>query len=135
MAARRIAHFALNAVGVVFWICAMACFTAVTALAILGHKIWPDADRGNCWTWALPRWWREGGGLYIVPSGLWVKVGGLRIWPVLHAALVHGEIPNIQQTEPIVRRNNIFSSLYFRYRVISDDRLRKRWEWRNKGHK
>ena len=112
---RRAAHLLLAAVGIVLWALLALGACALVALAVLGHRIWPQADRGDCWTYALPRWALHGGGLRITIS----RVGWLRIpraaWIRLDGV--------IERAEPVARAHTArealwgLRTLYFRYRV------------------
>lgn len=112
---RRTVHAALAAIGIALWLLLAAGSCALVALAVLGHRVWPDADRGDCWIYALPRWAIHGGGLRITIS----RVGWLRI---PRAAWIRPD-GVIERAEPVQRARTARQSwyglrtLYFRYRV------------------
>lgn len=83
---KRAIYVLLAVLGVVFWITGTAFYGIVTWLAILGAALYPTTTYGNCWTFALPRWWHGGGYLVIrasqgilflnrfpIPHIMWVK--------------------------------------------------------------
>lgn len=104
--------------GAALWLVIAALSAALVWLAVLGAKVWPAADCGNCWTFALPRWAKGGGGLLITLDRL--RIGRV---PVPHAAWVCGAVADVQETEPAVRRRTAraawwgLRTLYFRYTV------------------
>lgn len=114
---RRAVHFALNAAGFCLWLPCVMLGYCVMGLAILGHRVWPAADRGNCWSYALPRLARHGGKLQVEASKL--RLGPL---PIPHAIWVRPD-GGTEQTEPIERRRAAASAwwglatIYFRFRV------------------
>ena len=132
---RRALHMALAALGAPVWVLFCACLAVMVLLAALGHRLWPAADRGNCWSFALPRWLAGGGALAIVPSGLWI--GPI---PILHAAWVPaGPQDYLQQTEPVSRVGKdaplwrkATAFWYFKFSVESDDHRHQRWRWRER---
>jgi len=131
---RRTLHAVMAVVGFLLWVVWCALFAAIVTLTVLGHRLWPEADRGNCWSFALPRWWTQGGYLAIVPSGLW-----LGPVPVLHAIWVRGELSEIQATDPCARHESARSSwfglktIYFKFRVVTRDPRRTWRQRRNAG--
>lgn len=116
---RRTLHAALAAAGVVLWLALAAGAVLLVGLAVLGHRIWPEAHRGNCWTWALPRWAAGGGDLAI----RMVRVGRL---PVPHVAWIAPDGVT-HETQPVHRAQTGWqawgglATLYFRFRVRRRD--------------
>lgn len=114
---RRSAHFALNAIGFGLWLPCVLLGYCVMGLAILGHRVWPEADRGNCWSYALPRLAERGGKLQIEASRL--SIGPL---PIPHAIWIRPD-GGAEQTEPCVRRSSAaaawwgLATIYFRFTV------------------
>lgn len=125
---RRVLHAMLAMLGVVVWLVWCGLFSVMLLLALLAHWIWPTADIGNCWAFALPRWWLRGGYLAIVPSSLW-----LGPVPILHAALVRAPAPDLIQTTPVTKARTAreawfgLKSLYFKYRVTRGPDRRAFW--------
>lgn len=121
--ARRALHFALAMIGAALWLVIAALSAALVWLSVFGAWVWPGAERGNCWTYALPRWIREGGGLLITLDRL--RLGRV---PVPHAAWVRGAVEDVLETEPVRRRNTLRGSLYglrtlyFRFAVRHTER-------------
>lgn len=129
---RRAAHFGMAMVGAVLWLVIVVQVSALVALAVLGHKVWPQADRGNCWTHALPRWWIKGGYLAIAFSPL--RIGPIRI---PHAVWVPQTfLAGCESTEPLHRQTTAaqawfgLKTLYFQFYVRHMDR---KGRWREKG--
>lgn len=110
--AMRSAHFVLAMIGFCLWVYLVIGALLLVGLARLGHWIWPEADMGNCWTFALPRWSLEGGELRITMR----RVGRL---PVPHAAWCRPD-GTLEQTEPVkraTRARDAWRTIYFRFHV------------------
>jgi len=126
-------HFTLNAIGVTLWLLSMALMWGVLRLSIIGRWIWPEADHGNCWTYALPRWHREGGYLAVCITPLRWRGVQLR---VPHAIWVPGSLLDVplHQTLPVKKQSGLLASwfglktIYFKYSVIRFER--QAWRWR-----
>lgn len=100
------------------------------ALALLAHRVWPDANRGTCWSYALPRWWREGGYLAVRPA-LGVRMFGAGMVP--HAIHVRDlGACQVSQTVPVRRYHGTLAVLrtwYFAYYIATTEPS-KRGQWR-----
>lgn len=128
---RRIVHacvvFALALPLGIAWV----AVSAALGLALLANRVWPEADRGNCWTFALVKWWREGGyiaarpapgvrfiGMGMVPHVLWVR---------------HISGCELQQAVPVKRYHGpwlVFRAWHFKFNVIKTEAA-ERGDWRN----
>lgn len=113
---RRVLHAMLAAVGVMLWMVLAAGGLLLVGVAVVGHRVWPDADRGDCWSYALPRWVLHGGALRIsihrvewlpIPRATWVRPDGV-----------------LERAAPVRRARTVREAwygartLYFRYRVV-----------------
>ena len=103
---RKTLHFILNAIGFVFWVILMVALAITTWIAVLGDKVWPNADMGSCWTYSLPRLVKRGGYLLIRPADGQMFFGFL---PVLHAAWVKvlGK-SELEYFHPVHRRSSVW---------------------------
>jgi hypothetical protein len=115
---RPLIHRLMNVPGVLLFLAIAAQFWLLTEWAKLGHKVWPEADVGSCWTFALARWdWRH--------DWLCIRKAPGKA-PIPHVALVHGELGGVtEQTDPVARRKGweaVWHSLYFKYRVTRTER-------------
>ena len=134
---RRIVHAALVIASVPLWVVGCVGFAAAAAPILLAHRIWPQADRGNCWSFVGPRWLRHGGYLVVRPAGN-VRIFGC---PVPHAIWLRS-MPagaDIEQTVPQralgaagdTRLDRVLLKmlhpglLYFRFRVSRIERTPK----------
>lgn len=115
-------HFLLNAIGIIPWLLGVFMFFITTNIAILGHKLLPDADKGNCWSFALPRWYLSGGYLVIRWSKSREKIFGMRI---PHVIWVSDGIQNteLQQTIPLnlTTKKILPPVFYFKYKVVTTE--------------
>ena len=118
---RHIIHWALNAIGVVTWFVAMSAMWVTIRLSVLGHRLWPEADKGNCWTYALPRWYLHGGYLSIRWAN-GARIFGRRIPHVIWLHEIPADTP-LQQTEPLRRSKGrrLPPVFYFRFRVVTKE--------------
>ncbi|MDE2399256.1 MAG: hypothetical protein KGL43_04005 [Burkholderiales bacterium] len=100
------------------WIVAMLILGVALWLVVMAHKVWPDADRGNCWSFATPRWYRGGGHLQIRWSE-GVRVLGLRIPHVSWVPKLPPEGIAVEQSEPVKRERGDWLPpvFYFRFFV------------------
>ena len=116
----RSVHLAMAMLGAALWVLIAVASLVLVLLAVLGHRLWPSADMGNCWTFALPRWAMHGGELGI----RMVKVGALQI---PHAAWRRPD-GTVEQTEPVERAESAsqawfgLKTIYFRFRVLVNGR-------------
>lgn len=120
MKARKAAHAAILLIAALPWIVAYFSACAAAGCGWLAARVWPDADRGNCWSFALHRWCKGRGVLaltFVEDARL------LRIFPVVHCALLPS-LPReaqIEMTIPRKRRSTQWLpwwAFYFRYRVV-----------------
>jgi hypothetical protein len=112
---KRILHAAVVILAFVPWVIGCLGFGAAIALALLADRILPNARHGNCWSFALPRWWRNGGYLLV----RWAN--GM---PVPHAAWVRrlSDGNELEQTAPLHRVTSwalLWKTLYFPFRVTT----------------
>lgn len=83
---RRVAVAALLTVGIVPWIFGVLCLGLCVQISVLARALMPDSRHGNCWTYAMPRWYEHGGwmmirwsedvrlfGLFRIPHAVWLK--------------------------------------------------------------
>lgn len=101
---RRWLHAILAGIGFVPWVISVTSMTISAMFAIACERVWSEANRGNCWTYALPRWWRRGGYLMIRPAD---GQKFLKIFPVPHVILLlkmprHGL--TLEQFLPVERK-------------------------------
>lgn len=112
---RRALHALMAAAGIVWWVVLAILGLGLAGFAALGHLVWPRADWGNCWTFALAMWVMHGGRLEISIR----RVGWLRI---PHAAWIRPD-GVIEETEPVQRRRDAraawggLATLYFRFTI------------------
>ena len=85
----------------------MWMMTITTAIVILADKALPNATSGNCWTYALPKWYRHGGYLLVRNADI---VRFLWIFPVPHVAWVKhlGSDVVVEQFDPVKRKLSKF---------------------------
>lgn len=80
--ARTFAHWLVCSVGLACFAVAATAFCLVVLATVLADRIWPGAGMGNCWTYAMPRWWRSGGYIAIRRAD---RVALCKWLPVPHA--------------------------------------------------
>lgn len=98
---KRFLHALLVIVGNVPLLGAYLCILFAMWIYVLADKLWPDATRGNCWSFALAQAWKRGGHVPIRPVREAKMAFGLGM--ALHAAWtprLHGQV---EQTEPVER--------------------------------
>jgi len=97
--------------GIFFSAIALCFVSIICALALLGRRIDPAHKRGNCWTYALPKFLDNGGYLAIRASdGL--KFLKVFIVPhVLYMPILHGRSV-ISQYVPIDRKSSFLFPWY-----------------------
>ena len=116
---RKALHAIVCRIGVIPWSVGMACMTVTVWMSLLADLIWPNADRGNCWTFAMPRWRQRGGYLAIRPSPRPFQFIPHCIW------VWSLEGCTLEQTIPKKRARSAWQawrSVYFNYRVTSEER-------------
>lgn len=130
---RRVAHFFFAVVAFVLWAIGCLFFVLTTGCALAADAIEPGSEYGNCWTYALVKWIREGGYLVVRPAD---GVTFLWIFPVLHV-LHCTELPRrgvvLTQTYPVDRkiaRLLPLFSVYFRHVVRNVESRHKAMSWR-----
>lgn len=125
-ASRRAGHLLLVLAAFCPWLVCLLLAYPVIGLLLLAHKVWPDADTGNCWTYAVPRWANEGGYIAIRPAG------GVRLFRWLrvpHAIWLRnlGSDAELAQTHPTLRvmaRFMPWHVVYFRFYVSAEEKRR-----------
>ena len=126
---RRFAHLVLVLLAGLPWVIGYFAFATSALLVWVADKVWPEADHGNCWSYAGPRWLKHGGYLAVrvVPSAKF-----LGAFPVLHAVLLH-QMPDgavLEMTMPLRRQKTKWlpwRTFYFHYRVARKDRAISDW--------
>ena len=124
---RQLAHFALVMLGILPWALAYWAGALAMWIAVLGDRVWPEADRGNCFSHALPLWVRGRGALVLT---FVEDARFLRWFPVLHAAVLPA-FPRgnaYEMTQPLHRKTTRWFpwfTFYFRFRIIRHDRVPK----------
>ena len=121
---RKLVHIVLASVGFVFWCAAMWLMAFTTWIAVLADKVLPDATHGNCWTYALPRWYLHGGYLLVRNADGQRFLGFL---PVPHVAWVShlGDASLLEQFDPVRRQHSFWMpwhTIYYRGRVKTTER-------------
>lgn len=101
---RQFAHWLTASAALTAFAVSATAFCFVVAFSVLAHAIMPSSRHGNCWTCALPRWWRRGGYLAIRRAD---GVGLCRHLPVPHVIWIsrlarHGSV--LSQFVPVKRR-------------------------------
>jgi hypothetical protein len=116
---KRTLHALLVVLSAIPWAIGCITFACAWCLVILADRVWPDADRGNCWSYAGARWRKYGGYLLIRPAD------GLPLIP--HAVWVPNIPPGlvVRQTLPVSRVRRwwqAWQTVYFRFRVLRRER-------------
>ncbi len=124
---KRALHASIVLAAVLPWAVAMMLLALALLLVRAAHRVWPDADHGNCWSFAGPRWHAEGGYL-LVRMAEDVRIAGVRVIPhcIWLRSLPAGA--DIEQTVPLKRARSAWAFLhtpYFRFRVSRLERTRK----------
>lgn len=120
---RHLVHAVLSLVANVPLVMAWACIGVTGWLAVLAFRVWPEADRGNCWQWALAKQRREGGYVFSRPvRGATLILG--RIVPP-HAGWMQSlkGVP-VMQTEPRKRYEGpslLWRWMYFEFDIVTQD--------------
>lgn len=114
-------HFLGVTTATLIWFVSMGIMVVALGLVVLADWLWPDANYGNCWSFAVPRWWRSGGSLQMREADD-VKFFGRRA-RVPHVNWVH-RMPadvGVHRTEPIERYRGSWLILrnffYFKFRI------------------
>src|SRR5574337_685941 len=102
---RRAIYIFLLIFGIPFWVVAVTLLTFVAWLCVVGYELWPDADYGNCWTYALRMYAVYGG--YVCIRNAHGRVKFLKVFPVPHIIWANTLPPDIevQQFVPDNRRS------------------------------
>lgn len=123
---RRAMHFALVLLGMIPLTIAWACMALGVLVMVWADMVHSDARRGNCWSYAAPRWWRQGGYLGM-RSADGVRLCGFGLVPhVVHVEAL-GDGSRISHTLPTNRyvgRWLLWRKLYFRFTVAESDERR-----------
>lgn len=124
---RRAAHMMLTLIGAVPWLIAYFMGLLCVGLAWLADKVWPDADAGNCWSYALHRWVIGRGALVLT---FVEDARFLQTLPVIHCTWMPegpGRAP-LEMTQPVERQTTLWLpwwAFYFRYRVVKIERRKR----------
>lgn len=112
---RAAIHFILTMLCAVVWGIGNVFYAMAVLFAVAADLIVPSSKFGNCWTYALPRWWRHGGYL-LVRSADGVKF--MNFFPVPHVLWVR-KLPrrgvDLQQFVPVDRKPAKWFPLYTTY--------------------
>jgi hypothetical protein len=116
---KKLAHAILVIGAAIPWAAGMFALFLSTLCVLAADKVWPNANKGNCWSFAGPLWWKNGGylsvrpadgqkilGLFTIPHAIWMPE-----WP---------EGTPIKQTHPVRRHKSKwfpFYTVYFEYEV------------------
>ena len=124
---RTIAHAAVVIISFPAYVLLSVALLLMVGGSLLAYKIDPDAKAGNCWSFALARWFKHGGYLAIRPAG---DVWFLRVLPILHCLWIQKLGPSeLKMTMPRKRMSGAlarwlpWATPYFRFRVVSGDAL------------
>lgn len=95
---RKLAHALIVLLAVLPWLIGCVGFGLALLLGLAADRLNPDARRGNCWTFAGPKWAKAGGYLAVRMAGF-PRICGRRFVP--HAIWVPSlaGVP-LEQTEP-----------------------------------
>lgn len=123
---KRILHFIAVTLAAVPWLIGVTFFGLALALVIIADWLWPDADHGNCWSYAAPRWYKHGGYLLIRPAINAKLVAGVGLVP--HVIWVKNLSADtyIEQSEPIDRYSGnwlLWHKLYFKFNVVDAEKV------------
>lgn len=120
---RRAVHFLLVMLGTIPWSVGYFSFVVAIGIARLCDRVWPNATHGNCWSFTLPRWSRQGGYLILRESA------GVRMFKRLivpHALWARSIDPlDLEQTIPLRRASPMWipwQVVYFHFRVSKQER-------------
>lgn len=120
---RRTSHAAIVITAAIPFGVAWLCMAAALRLVLWADALWPEADRGNCWSFAGPRWWHHGGYMAIRPAH-GVRLAGVGVVPhVLWLRELCGG-DHVEQTLPRDRYHGhwlLWRKLYFRFDVGLDE--------------
>lgn len=121
---RRALHALLVILAGPWWLLACLAFGVSVLLVLAADKLIPDADRGNCWSYVMPRFLKHGG--YVcVRAARGARILGL---PIPHAIwlkqMPHGA--DLEQTIPTERKRSppAWEVFYFKYRVVKHETRR-----------
>lgn len=121
---RRILHATLGIIAAGPWLVAYFCGVLCAVFALAMDRVWPNADRGNCWSHALPMWVRRRGSVVV---SFVEDARFARIFPVLHVAWIP-RLPRqaeFSMTDPLERKKTQWLpwwAFYFRYRIRTVER-------------
>lgn len=107
------------ALGACIWVFEQILFFLVVLMALIANKLNPEALDGNCWSYALPKFWKYNGYLALRPA---VGQKFLGHFPIYHVVWIKefGRDNKVEQLSPVNRK---FSSIlpwyvfYFQGRV------------------
>jgi hypothetical protein len=102
---RPILHSALLVLGFLAFSVASSAGVAMVLVARACKSVYPTAETGNCWSHALPNWWKHGGYLALRAADGQKFLG---VFPVMHVIWVK-VLPrrtNLEQYVPIKRQTS-----------------------------
>ncbi len=121
---QRTAHAVISLAANVPLVMAWACIALTAWMAVKAARVWPQADRGNCWQWALAKQHESGGYVFARDvRGATLFLG--RIVPP-HAGWAPSldGVP-VMQTEPRDRYEGgslLWRWMYFRFDIVTRDK-------------
>lgn len=121
-------HFLLTLCALVLWGSANFLYSICFFMSILGDFLVPNSVYGNCWSFALSRWWKNGGYLLIRESEGNKFMRSLPLPHVIWVKKVKSSGVEIEHFVPEIRkRSNWFPwyAVYFKGKIITRDRLKE----------
>lgn len=125
---RRLTHFSLSMMGFVLWGIGNVFYSACVGLAVLAEYACPNSEWGNCWSYVLPKWWKDGGYLLIRRAYGNMVLGFLPLPHVILARKLNSEKAEVEQFYPVDRKKTKWlpwHAVYFRGCVGHGDPPRK----------
>lgn len=116
----RSAHFTLAIMGLLIWGIGNILYSLCIGLAMVGDWIYPDSTLGNCWAFALARWWKHGGYIVIRKSDKNGFLGFLPLPHILWLRRMNWNNAEVEHLVPVVRKR---SKWFPWYAVYFDGRI------------
>lgn len=114
-------HRLLLVVAMIPLLLAFGLLLAFAGLAIAADRVLPRATWGNCWTFAVPMWFKHGGYMSLRRSDDIALFGHIGI---PHAAWQSSLNGDLRMTSPVTRVANLFlpiHTLLFEYEIWHGD--------------
>ncbi len=122
--AQRIAHAVISLAANVPLVMAWGCIALTAWMAVLAARVWPQADRGNCWQWALAKQHQAGGYVFARDVRGATLILGRIVPPHAGWAPSLDGVP-VMQTEPRDRYKGaslLWRWMYFRFDIVTRDK-------------